>query len=63
MTNHTDGDNPPLECIDELENVGDRNEMGCHSAVESGYKEPRTFKMMMKTPEDERKLWIDGVNE
>ena len=34
-----------------------------HSAVESGYNEPKTYKAMMKLPEEERNKWLAGVEK
>jgi Reverse transcriptase (RNA-dependent DNA polymerase) len=36
-------------------------EFGYFSAIESDYKEPTTFKNMMKLPEEERSKWMEGV--
>ena len=36
-------------------------EYAYYSAVESGYKEPKIFKAMMKLNEEERNKWLEGV--
>ena len=39
------------------------NEYVYYSAVESGYKEPKTFKAMMRLKEEEHNNWLKGVDK
>ena len=39
------------------------NEYAYYSTVESGYKEPKTFKAMMKLKEEEHNKWLEGVEK
>ena len=39
------------------------SERANYSAVESDYKEPRTYKQMLKRPEEERNKWKEGVEK
>ena len=51
--------------IDECELLAQQcpnDEYGHFSAVESGYKEPPTYKSMLRRPREEREKWI-GVQE
>jgi len=34
-----------------------------NTALESGYKEPKTYKMMMKRPNEEKGKWLEGVSK
>jgi len=40
-----------------------KNETIYYSAIESDYKEPKTYKQMMKLPIEERQKWLDGVTK
>ena len=60
MQTRGDGEVKLREKVGKLE---DSNEKGCFSAVESGYKEPRTYEAMMKRLIDKREKWLDGVEK
>ena len=40
--------------MDELKSTWEDEELGMYSALESGYKEPRRYKAMLKHPKEER---------
>lgn len=42
------------DIVDDLKD-GYNNDFFCYSAVESGYKEPKTYKQMLKSPEEEKR--------
>ena len=55
---------------DGMESVGEEAkrlergyEQAGYSAVESDYKEPRTYREMLKRPEVERNKWLEGMKK
>ena len=43
--------------------LGMFQEMGMYSAVESDYKEPKSYKSMLKRPEEVRNKWLEGCKK
>jgi hypothetical protein len=50
--------------LDEINSL-ERNyiEFGLSSAVESGYKEPKTYKQAMNRPEPEKSKWMEAIQK
>ena len=47
----------------ECEILDEQCKKGNHSAVESGHKEPKTHRSVMKHPEEERRKWKEGCEK
>ena len=63
MLSDKDGSMGVIEQCGLLEEQYDAEERCCFSAVESGYKEPPTYKSMLRRPREEREKWIEGCRK
>ena len=52
-----------MDIIEEMNEMDMMPELGLFSAVESDYREPKTYKQMLKRPEDEKNKWLEGCKE
>ena len=55
--------NEERSVMEKIEKLECAHEFGGYSAVESDYREPRTYNEMMKRPEGERMKWQEGMKK
>ena len=63
LTNLAEQDEMVLQCLEEELSSFYDQEIAYYSAVESDYKEPATYKTMLKRPPSERSAWLEGCKK